>query len=164
MDEIHIIMESHAICTYLIGKYGGEDNALYPRDLHARSRIDQRMYFNNGQVYPAAANIVKAILNDGATGPSPDQLQYAIQTYAVLEKFLATDLYMAGAQPTLADLALSTSVSQLNGTVPLVEYTYPKISAWLARLGELPYYHEANTLLLADFMKKLEGKLQKNRE
>lgn len=163
VDGGRSLWDSHAICTYLIGKYGGEDNALYPRDLYTRARIDQRLHFDTAQLFTGAREIIYAIIFAGAVGPTAEQTKRMNDAYAFLETFLATDAYMVGAQLTVADLALITSVTQVSTQVPLDAEKYPKILAWIARVSELPYYHDINTVMLADFVKMLDGVVQMNK-
>lgn len=56
-DDGFYIWDSHAISTYLVGKYG-KDDSLYPRDLHKRAIIDQRLHFDSGILFPRLGAIV----------------------------------------------------------------------------------------------------------
>lgn len=51
-DDGYILWDSHAINTYLVEKYG-KDDSLYPKDLKKRGRVDQRLHFNSGVLFPA---------------------------------------------------------------------------------------------------------------
>lgn len=51
-DGGNCIWDSHAIATYLIGKYA-EDDSLYPKDLYTRAVINQRLHFESGVLFPA---------------------------------------------------------------------------------------------------------------
>lgn len=44
-DNGKIFWDSHAINTYLIDKYGGND-LLYPKDLYKRAVINQRLFYD----------------------------------------------------------------------------------------------------------------------
>lgn len=51
-DGHNYLTDSHVICTYVVQKYGSEkDQSLYPKDLIARSLIDQKLYFNLGVLF-----------------------------------------------------------------------------------------------------------------
>lgn len=50
-DNGVIIWDSHAICTYLVEKYG-KDDQLYPKDLLQRAQVDQRLHFDGGFLFP----------------------------------------------------------------------------------------------------------------
>lgn len=54
VDGDFTIWDSHAVSTYLIGKYAKNDS-LYPKDLKVRSKIDQRLHFEGSVLFPAGA-------------------------------------------------------------------------------------------------------------
>lgn len=46
------ITDSHAICTYLVQKYGSKEHQeLYPTDLQARTMVDQKLFFDTGVLF-----------------------------------------------------------------------------------------------------------------
>lgn len=49
-DNGVIISDSHAINSYLADKYGKNDS-LYPKDLVARSRVNEKLYFDTGFLF-----------------------------------------------------------------------------------------------------------------
>ena len=49
--------ESRGIATYLVSKYGKNDN-LYPKDVAIRAIVDARLYFDMGVFYKAMGDIV----------------------------------------------------------------------------------------------------------
>lgn len=53
---------SHAIMTYLVGKYSKSD-ALYPKDLNKRAMVDQRLYFNSSVLSVRTKDAVVCFLN-----------------------------------------------------------------------------------------------------
>lgn len=57
VDNGKVLWDSHAISTYLIGKYA-KDDSLYPKDLYQRALIDQRLYFDCGVLFNAGKAIV----------------------------------------------------------------------------------------------------------
>lgn len=52
VDDDLTLWDSHAICTYLIGKYA-KDDSLYPKDLKIRAKIDQRLHFEGSVLFAA---------------------------------------------------------------------------------------------------------------
>lgn len=58
-----IIVDSHAINTYLVGKYGNDD-ALYPKDLIKRAAVDSMLYFDTGLAFAALKMIYVSMSRD----------------------------------------------------------------------------------------------------
>ena len=56
-DEGFYLNESRGIATYLVSKYGKNDN-LYPKDVATRAIVDARLYFDMGVFYKAMGDIV----------------------------------------------------------------------------------------------------------
>lgn len=54
------ICDSHAIITYLVGKYASDDS-LYPKDLYHKALVDQRLLFNCSVVSSASDAITVSI-------------------------------------------------------------------------------------------------------
>lgn len=51
-DNGTYITDSHAICTYLVQKYGSaKHQELYPADLVERTMVDQKMFFDTGVLF-----------------------------------------------------------------------------------------------------------------
>lgn len=51
-DDDNFITDSHAICTYLVQKYGSEEHQkLYPSDLLERTLVDQKLFFDTGVLF-----------------------------------------------------------------------------------------------------------------
>ncbi|XP_031639307.1 glutathione S-transferase 1-like, partial [Contarinia nasturtii] len=49
-DNGVLITDSHAICGYLVGKYG-KDDRLYPKDLVKRAQVDAHLHFDSGHLF-----------------------------------------------------------------------------------------------------------------
>lgn len=141
-DNGAVFWDSHAICTYLISKYGSND-ALYPRDFVERAKVDQRLHFDTGVLYPASRAANVAIFGGAAEVPQP-LLDNITAAYDTTEQLLQGNDYLVGNNLTVADLCCVASVSSLNIHVQVDAVKYPNISAWLNRLSKLPYYNELN--------------------
>lgn len=50
------IIDSHAIMSYLVDKYG-KDDSLYPKDPYKRALVDQRLHFDSGILYIRLRNL-----------------------------------------------------------------------------------------------------------
>ncbi|XP_017038700.1 glutathione S-transferase 1-like [Drosophila ficusphila] len=143
-DDGHFIWDSHAISAYLVSKYG-KDDSLYPKDLLQRAVVDQRLHFESGVVYAnALISITKPLFLHGRKNIPKERYDAIIEVYDFVETFLAGNNYIAGDQLTIADFSIISSVSSLQTFVELDTAKYPKVTAWIKRLEQLPYYEEAN--------------------
>lgn len=147
--------DSHAISTYLISKYGKEDDPLYPKDLYTRARIDQRLQFDNSQIFKCLVEIFLPFYMGIAYDITEASIANANNAFAFLEAFLETDTYLVGDQLTVADLCTITTVLQLNAVVPFDTQKYSKLNAWVKRLQALPYFYEVNTKHMDEFIAEI---------
>lgn len=53
VDDDFAIWDSHAIAAYLVTKYG-QDDSLYPTEVHQRALVDQRLHFDCGTLFKRA--------------------------------------------------------------------------------------------------------------
>jgi glutathione S-transferase len=127
------IHESNAILRYLCTKH--ELRGWYPTELRARAAVEQWLDWNQCRLSPAVVDIV---LNAVFMGDAGDRA--AIQRGAdrlrelepILESGLAQRPFLAGQNPTIADLSVASSVFQLGfaDMAPQGEMT----RAWLTRI------------------------------
>lgn len=52
--------------------------------------------------------------------------------------------YIAGADVTIADFSVITTLTSCNVFVPIASNRFPKISEYITRMEALPYYKEGN--------------------
>lgn len=156
-----IIWDSHAICTYLIDKYGRNDH-LYPKDLYVRARINQRLYFDVGVAFAALRPIIGAVFS-GASKYPDEGIKGIYAAYDFLETFLKDDLFMVGNKITVADYCLVATISTLQIIVPISEDKYPKLADWFARIKSVPFYHEVNGQFIEKFRQFIDSKLESNK-
>lgn len=161
-DNGLIIWDSHAICTYLIDKYGKNDH-LYPNDLYIRARINQRLYFNVGVAFAKLRPIVEAVFFKGATEYPADAVKDIYSAYEFLESFLKDDLYLVGNTITVADYCCVATVSTTQIAAPILEDRYPKLNDWYGRMKAIPFYDEVNGQLVEKFQQFINGKLESNK-
>lgn len=146
------LWDSHAISTYLIGRYGGANHPLYPSDLFKRALIDERLYAETAVAYMAIDYIIGNTFDyNGAHEVNFDQTAAVQRAYEMMEAFLINSDYVAGNSMTVADLSTVTVITQLLTLVNIDDDEFPKMQAWIKRMEQLPYYHEINTKSIEDF-------------
>jgi glutathione S-transferase len=129
-----VLADSNAILVYLAMRYGGE--SWLPRDPVGAARVQRWLSVAAGQVAfgPAAARLVtvfKVPFNH------EEVIQRAHLLFAVMEDELKKAPYLAGEQPTIADIANYSYIAHApEGNVSLEPY--PHIRAWLKRIEALP--------------------------
>lgn len=88
-DYGQILCDSHAICTYLIAKYG-KDDSLYPKDAYKRAQVDQRLHFDSGVLFPRFRNLMLSFTNADLAKEATVNL---IEALKLLEVFLGDNQY-----------------------------------------------------------------------
>lgn len=161
-DNGFYLCDSHAIATYLIGKYAKND-ALYATDLQTRGTIDQRLHFDTGILFPPMAECMVAVIYLGAYEYKAETLANITDAYGLLDMFLDGKPYLVGDSITVADLSCITSVTQLDIVQPIDE-KFTNVRAWIERLGQLPYYDELNGSVVAKLKDWITTKLEENRQ
>lgn len=161
-DNGIIIWDSHAICTYLIGKYATSD-ALYPTDLVQRARIDQRLHFDSSVLFASLLSALRPILRSGATEFIPATVDAWYDAIGILEAFLVTDKYLVGNQLTVADICCATTVATGEALFTLDAEKYPKTLAWIERVFQLPYVNNVSGKINGSFRTFFNQKLAENR-
>ncbi|KAH8400717.1 hypothetical protein KR009_000530 [Drosophila setifemur] len=155
-DNGHIIWDSHAICAYLVSKFGKSDS-LYPKDLLQRARVDQRLHFETGVVFAnGLRSITRPLFAAKLTKFPKERYEAIIEIYDFLETFLKDNDYVAGSQLTIADFSLISTISSLEAFVKVDPTKYTKVTAWIKRLEQLPYYEEANAKGTRAFFSMIE--------
>ncbi|XP_017835794.2 glutathione S-transferase 1 [Drosophila busckii] len=134
--------DSHAIMAYLVRKYA-KDDALYPKDFYRRAVVDQRLHFESGVVFAnALISVTKLVLFKGVTAVPKERIEAIVEAYDFTEAFLKNNNYIAGDQLTIADFSLISSISSMLAYVEIDAVKYPRITAWMQRMQQLPYYEE----------------------
>ncbi|KAM8710691.1 hypothetical protein ACLKA7_017331 [Drosophila subpalustris] len=142
-DDGTLIWDSHAICCYLVDKYGKTDD-LYPKDLAKRAQLQQRLFFDASVLFMALKNICTPFIRNKVTTVPQEKIDNVRDGYDHLETFLGDNPYVTGDTLTIADFCCAATASSLPAFLEIDPEKYPKITAWLARLAELPYYQESN--------------------
>lgn len=142
-DDGTCIWDSHAICSYLVDKYGKTDD-LYPKDLVKRAHVQQRLYFDASVLFMSLKNICTPFIQKDLKIVPQEKIDNIRDGYTHLETFLGDNPYVTGDTLTIADFCCAATVSSLPAFLEIDPETFPKITTWLARLSELPYYQESN--------------------
>jgi glutathione S-transferase len=130
-----VLADSNAILVYLAARYDASGRWL-PRDAAGAARVQRWLSVAAGQLAhgPAAARLVTLF---GAKLDHAQAKATAAQLYAVLDRHLQAQPFVAGAEPTIADLALySYTAHAPEGGVSLDPYR--AVAQWLERVESLP--------------------------
>lgn len=156
------ISDSHAIIAFLASKYG-KDDSLYPKDLYQRAIVDQRLHYETGVVFQEVMKqrLRPLFLCELPQAAADEAIKAVCDVYTVLETYLNQNKYMAADHLTIADLSLLSTVTVMDLVVPVVAEKWPKLSAWLVKLKQLPYYEKANTKGLKELEEAFKPALAK---
>jgi glutathione S-transferase len=129
-----VIADSNAILTYLAQRYDPSGRWL-PRDLVGAARVQRWLSVAAGAlaIGPAKAR-ADAIFGRAADPRCPG---IAATLFQRMEQQLASQPFITGDTPTIADIALySYTAHAPEGGIPLAPY--PQVQAWIARIEALP--------------------------
>jgi glutathione S-transferase len=140
-DGDFVLTESSAIFKYIADKQGLE--SLYPKDLKARARVNERMDWFNTQFYREYGyHLVYPQIFDHHKRPDETSQKVtlewgkerAAQSLQVLnDHILGDNPYVCGSEPTIADyfgVGLITAGEHIK-----VDFgKYPKVQAWIERM------------------------------
>jgi glutathione S-transferase len=131
-----VLADSNAILVYLALTFDANGPWL-PRDAIGAARVQRWLSVAAGQLAhgPAAARV--AVLFGRPVEQSPRAA--SARLFALMEQQLATQAFLAAAEPTIADVALySYTAHAPEGGVSLAPY--PQLRQWLARIEALPRF------------------------
>ncbi|XP_072949877.1 glutathione S-transferase 1-like [Epargyreus clarus] len=156
VDDGFSLWESRAICRYLVNKYGGGNNPLYPADVKARAVVDQRLDFDMGTLYAKFAVYFNPRFFGGHV--EKDSLQKLLEALGFLNLFLESSKYVAGDDLTIADLCLVATLS----TIDVIGFSlkkYQNILRWYELVQKTaPNYQKANAEPLEEFRTMIKNK------
>ncbi|XP_067671878.1 glutathione S-transferase 1-like [Haliotis asinina] len=153
IDGDFTLWESRAIMRYLVGKYGGEDNSLYPRDLQKRAEVDRLLDYDLGVFYRAMLETLMLPVRTRNT-PTKEQQEQVAKAFDRIDTLLKDKKFLTGDNITIADFAMVVGF----GAEFLFQRdmsSYPSAMAWYKRMQELPYYQEVNQQFF-DYVEKLK--------
>lgn len=129
------IWESHTILRYVAAK---EKSALIPTDIGARTQVERWMDWLLAALNSAYLGGFRDAKKTEAER-APDTVKNLVTELAILEKQLGKTPWVAGAEFSLADIALGPIVKRCVA-FPFDMPATPNISAWLAKLAERPAF------------------------
>ncbi|KAK4877098.1 hypothetical protein RN001_009604 [Aquatica leii] len=137
-DDGTIVWDSNAINIYLVSKYG-KDDSLYPNDINIRAVINQRLFYNANVIFHLAKSL---ILKTAKRKPfDKDDVTEIRKIYEVIEKFLETTTWMGCDTVTIVDFAIFSFVLFLVTCEPLDSIVFPRVSKWVQKMKNLPYFY-----------------------
>ena len=133
-DNGVVLADSNAILVYLANTYG--KGQWLPSDPAGQARVQRWLSAAAGQLHvgPASARLATVF------GTDIDTCVAIARSHALLklmETQLSQNRFLAGEQPTIADVAFYTYTAHApEGNVSLADY--PQVRAWLASIEALP--------------------------
>ncbi|WP_426215084.1 glutathione S-transferase family protein [Pseudomonas sp. DWRC2-2] len=133
-DNGVVLADSNAILIYLANTYG--KGQWLPIDPVGQARVQRWLSTAAGQLHagPASARLATVF------GAEVDTVNAITRSHALLklvEAQLSQSRFLAGEQPTIADVAFYTYTAHApEGNVSLADY--PHVRAWLASIEALP--------------------------
>ena len=142
-DNGYALWESNTIVRYLAAKYG--TNALWLEDPAARAFAEKWMDYQLGTLWPAFRAAFLGLVRTPPEGRDPDKIQASLEStaeaLAILDAHLTGEDYVAGANLTVGDVALGSTVYRwLNMEIERPEM--PNLEAWYGRLSARPAYQK----------------------
>jgi len=139
VDGDVVLRDSSAILVYLGRKYGRGE--WLPVDALGEARVQEWLAIASNEVAngPGFARLITVF---GAAGDLADAQQRSHALLARFEDHLAEHSFLAGDQPSIADVASYSYIALApDGGVSLE--SYPALRAWLERLEKLPGFEPA---------------------
>lgn len=162
VDNGFSIWDSHAIVAYLVDKYA-KDDKLYPKDLKKRARCNQRLFFECS-LFARLRDCSIHVIYRGGTEIPKETIDKIFDALAILEAFLATDLFLVGDSVTIADISLACTVTSISIYAAATPDKHPKILAWLERIKQaVPIFDEMNTKYVEEYHQMIRSSIAKNK-
>ena len=132
-----VLLESNAIMRFLCDAHGLE--SWYPKGAKARAKVDQWLDWNQCRLMDPTTSLVinKALLGDNGDKDAIARAESKlVDVLGVLETHLDGKDWIAGDNPTIADLSIGSNIFQLG--FAQASPTTPNTGAWFSRVMELP--------------------------
>jgi glutathione S-transferase len=136
-----VVWESHAIVRYLGARYGG--GAVWRADPAERSRADRWMDWMLATLQPDFMDLFWGFYRTPAERRDAalirDRAARCARHYRLLDAELSGGGFLAGAQLSIADIAVGTSLYRYF-EIAVERPPLPHVAAWYRRLAERPAY------------------------
>lgn len=142
-DDGHVLFESHAIMRYLADKQ--DARTWYPSEPKARAEVDKWLDWNHTRLNPPIQTIAINVLlrGDDADAGAVDGARAALANILpVLDGRLGQGGYVAGNDPTIADLSIASTVAlfeMARGNIG----DYPAVARWYGRMKARPSFEKS---------------------
>lgn len=142
LDGDFVLWESNSILRYLANRQGG--GSLYPQDARARARVDQWLDWQASDLNRAWSYAFMSLVRKSPDHSDPVQVRASLDGWAkfmgILEGRLQdTHAYVAGADFSLADIAVGLSVHRWFGT-PIEHPHLGAVQAYYERIARRPAF------------------------
>jgi glutathione S-transferase len=142
-DDDFTLWESNTTVRYLAAQYG--TGSLWPEDSAARALAEKWMDYQLGTVWVAFRAAFLGLVRTPPEKRDPDQIEASLEStaeaLAILDAHLAGEEYVAGADLTVGDVALGSTVYRwLN--MEIERPKMPNLEAWHERLTTRPAYQK----------------------
>ena len=135
-DDGQALADSNAILVYLARRYAPGSDWL-PEDPVGAARVQRWLSLAAGEIAygPAAARVNARFFDTGVPAALAQRL--GARVLGLMEEEVRAQPWLAGAAPTIADLACYAYVAHApEGGIALD--AYPQVRAWIARVQALP--------------------------
>nr|WET52668.1 glutathione S-transferase [Phaedon brassicae]WET52793.1 glutathione S-transferase [Phaedon brassicae] len=132
------LWDSHPIMIYLVEKYG-KGSSIYPQDLQKRALVNQRLFFDSGDLFARHQAVMRPLMFGGADELTTRDIEFVAENYAIVEHFLEGLKFVAGNEVTIADISIWCSITNTSTYSPVDLAKFPNIKGWYKRMEALPY-------------------------
>ncbi|HEY3816819.1 MAG TPA: glutathione S-transferase N-terminal domain-containing protein [Polyangiaceae bacterium] len=141
-DDGYALFESRAMCRYLNERAGGK---LVPGDMKARGKMEQWISIEMSEFSGHAMKFVyKHVFKREQDAAVLEAATKALETTcAFMDRELAKNQYVAGADFSIADIGFMPYIEYAMGTPAKEIFTkHPHLMSWWGRIGERPTWRK----------------------